>query len=81
MNAIGQSRKLTGLVIVIGALLFVLVVGAICWAVWGVPTELFISVGGLITGSGTAHQGAQMMADRSPNYSTVVQPSLGPKIP
>jgi hypothetical protein len=72
LNAIGQSRKLTGLVLTVGALMIVLIVGTIAWAIWGVPTELFVSIGGLITGSGTAHQGAQMMADRSPNYPNVI---------
>ena len=70
--AIPQSRKLSGLMLTIIALLTVLLVGTIAWAIWGVPTELFISIGGLITGSGTAHQGAQMMADRSPNYPNVI---------
>ena len=51
--AMPQSRKLSGLVLTVGALMLVLLFGAIFWAIWGVPTELFISIGGLITGSGT----------------------------
>ena len=62
------SRKLTGLYVTIGALLFTLLVGAVFWAIWGVPTELFASIGGFILGAGTSHQAAQSMADRSPNY-------------
>ena len=87
--AMPQSRKLSGLVLTVGALMLVLLFGAIFWAIWGVPTELFISIGGLITGSGTAHQGAQMMADRSPNYPNVIAEQVkadvsagtGPHIP
>ena len=62
------SRKLTGLYVTIGALLFTLLVGAVFWAIWGVPTELFASIGGFILGAGTSHQAAQSMADRSANY-------------
>lgn len=66
-----DSRKLTGLYVTIAALIFTLLVGAIFWAIWGVPTELFASIGGFILGAGTSHQGAQAMADRSPNYPNV----------
>jgi len=71
---LGDSRKLTGLLLVLAALLLVLLVGAITWALWGVPTELFASIAALITGAGTAHQGAQAAADRSPNYGDVPKP-------
>lgn len=66
-----QSRKLTGLYVTIGALLVTLIIGAIFWAIWGVPTELFASIGGFILGAGTSHQAAQSMSDRSPNYPNV----------
>mgnify|MGYP001613215460 CR=1 FL=1 len=65
-----DSRKLTGLIITLCALLVLLIVAVVCSALFSVDNSLFQSIGGFITSLGGAHQGAQMMADRSPNYQS-----------
>lgn len=62
-----ESRKLTGLLITLAALLVLVVVAIVAVGFFGIGETLFTSIGGYIMGLGTAHQGAQMMADRSPN--------------
>lgn len=68
------SRKLTGLVIVLGALCLVTIVAVIAIAIWAVDWQVFASAYTSITTIGGAHQGAQAMADRSPNYPIPIVP-------
>ena len=65
------SRKLTGLIIVLGALVIVTVLAVAAIAIWDVDWQVFASAYTSITTIGGAHQGAQAMADRSANYPTV----------
>lgn len=83
----GESRKLTGLYVTFGALFAVLILAIVGVAFFHVAEGLFTSFGGYVLGGGTAHQGAQMMADRSPNYPNTpvvggfaipAQPGLAP---
>lgn len=77
-----QSRKLTGLIITLAALLVLTIVATVVIVATGNTTmlTLFGTIGGYVMGVGTAHQGAQMMADRSPNYpgAPVANPSPPP---
>lgn len=66
-----ESRKLTGLVITLGALLALAVVAVIAVAVFGVGESLFSQIGAVIGTMGAAHQTAQAAADRSANYPNV----------
>ena len=82
LPAVAQSRKLSGLVITLAALIVLAILGTVAIALWGVPTELFASIGGFIAMLGGGHQGAQMMADRSPNYTTqIVPPPSNVRVP
>lgn len=65
-----SSRKLTGLLLVLGTILGITIVAVIGIAIWGAPWELFASAYTAITTIGSVHQGAQAAADRSPNYSS-----------
>ena len=62
------SRKLTGLLICLGALLTLAAIATVAVTVFGVGEALFAQIGGYIAALGGAHQTAQAMADRSPNY-------------
>lgn len=65
------SRKLTGLVICLTALLVLVALAiAAMWA-FDVGWELFGAIGTQITTLGAAHQTAQAAADRSSNYPNV----------
>lgn len=64
-----ESRKLTGLYVCLVALFAILLLAVIAIALFGADWQLFAAFGGQVTGLGGMHQGAQMMADRSPNYS------------
>lgn len=76
------SKKLTGLVICLVALLLLVVFACVAIAIWGVPSELFISIGGMIMSLGGAHQTAQAAADRSPYYNPPpTLPNLTPDSP
>ena len=68
------SRKLTGLIVVLGALCAVTVLAVVAIAIWGVDWQVFASAYTAITATGTAHQGAQAAADRSPSYPSVPRP-------
>lgn len=65
------SRKLTGLYICLGALLVLAIIATVAVAFFHVGESLFSQLGGMITTMGGAHQTAQAMADRSPNYPNV----------
>lgn len=88
MNTIGGSRKLTGLVLVIGALLLLFAVYLIA-SIWiNVSDVVITAISTSITGLGMGHQGAQAAQDRaqafSPNYPyppTAPAAPAGPKIP
>lgn len=62
------SRKLTGLLVTIGALLVLAIVGSLMWAFFSLPESLFASIGATIGTVGIGHQTAQAAADRSANY-------------
>lgn len=68
---IPASRKLSGLQLCLIALLAILVLAVVSIALFGADWQLFAAFGGQVTGLGGMHQGAQMMADRSPNYPDV----------
>jgi hypothetical protein len=68
------SRKLTGLIICLSALLALAVVATVAVTVFGVGESLFAQIGGYIAALGGAHQTAQTMSDRSPNYPNVARP-------
>ena len=70
------SRKLTGLVIVLAALCVVTLLAVIAIALWDVNWQVFASAYTSITTLGGAHQGAQMMSDRSPNYQNPTPPDV-----
>ena len=76
-----ESRKLSGLLIVLLALLVVLVVGVASWVLFGIPETLFASIVSGVTGIGIGHQAAQATADRSPNYPNVPPPPGVPPPP
>lgn len=76
LAAAPPSRKLSGLLLVLGALLIVLVLGIACWALFGIPEQLFTAVVSGITGMGIGHQTAQASADRSEFYPN--KPPLPP---
>jgi Na+/H+-translocating membrane pyrophosphatase len=63
------SRKLTGLVIGLGALLLLCIVAAVFVVVWGAPWELFGAFGSMVSGLVGMHQGAQASQDRAQAYS------------
>ena len=77
------SRKLTGLIIVLGALVIVTVLAVAAIAIWDVDWQVFASAYTSITTIGGAHQGAQAMADRSAFYSNAAPATLpqGPRPP
>lgn len=68
------SRKLTGLIIVLAALVIVTILAVAAIAIWDVNWQVFASAYTSITTIGGAHQGAQAMADRSANYPNVPPP-------
>ena len=70
------SRKLTGLIIVLAALVIVTILAVAAIAIWDVDWQVFASAYTSITTIGGAHQGAQAMADRSANYPNVPPPSV-----
>ncbi|MBA4180253.1 MAG: hypothetical protein C0506_06640 [Anaerolinea sp.] len=74
------SRKLTGLVIVLAALVAITLLAVIAIAIWDVNWQVFASAYTSITTIGGAHQGAQAMADRSAFYSNAA-PSTSPQGP
>jgi hypothetical protein len=69
-DALTQSRKLMGLALTLGALLLACAIATVVYLTTHdqALNNLFATIGGYIMGIGTSHQGAQMMADRSPNY-------------
>lgn len=71
-----ESRKLTGLCVTFAALLVLVLIAVVVVVIWQQTAliALFQTMGGYVTGMGTAHQGAQMMADRSPNYPNAPTP-------
>lgn len=73
------SKKLTGLIITLVALLVLVLIYIVANAIWGVSDVLFSTIGGFITTMGGGHQAGQAMVDRaqaySPNYPSE------PKIP
>lgn len=74
-DRVTDSRKLTGLLIVLAALLLMMVIAVIAMWALGVGWELFASIGAQISALGGAHQAAQAAADRSPNYPNVPRPA------
>ena len=77
------SRKLSGLVIVLGALLLVTILAVVAIAFWAVDWQVFASAYSSITALGGSHQVMQGMQDRaqaySPNFPNV--PRLPPVPP
>ena len=69
LGAIHDSRKITGLVIVLAALCFVTVLAVVAIGLWGVDWQVFASAYTAVTTLGGAHQGAQAMQDRAQAYS------------
>lgn len=74
------SRKLTGLIIVLGALVVITIVAVLAIAIWDVDWQVFASAYTSVTTIGGAHQGAQAMADRSAYYQSPT-PSQAPSAP
>ena len=68
-DRVTDSRKLTGLLIVLAALLLLMLIAVIAMWALGVGWELFAAIGTQITTLGGAHQGAQAMQDRAQAYS------------
>lgn len=68
------SRKLAGLCIVLGALVFVTILAVVSIGLWGVDWQVFASAYTSITTLGGAHQAAQAMVDRSEFYSNSPPP-------
>jgi hypothetical protein len=75
---VSESRKLTGLLITIGALLLALAVFIVCSALLGTPWDPFRDVLAFITGAGGSHQLSQGASDVSKWRS---QPPSEPRIP
>lgn len=73
-----ESRKLTGLIIVLVALLVLCVIAIVAVALFGIAESLFAQIGGFISAMGAAHQTAQAAADRSPNYPNIIPPASAP---
>lgn len=69
MSHLPNSRKLWGVIIVLGALLLLAVVGAVAVSFFGVGENLFATIAAIMGSLGMGHQGAQAAADRSPNYT------------
>ena len=70
------SRKLTGLIIVLAALVIVTILAVAAIAIWDVNWQVFASAYTSITTIGGAHQGAQAMADRSSSYQSPTPPNV-----
>lgn len=74
MFSLKDSRKLTGLAIVIGVLLLLFAVYVIA-SVWVDVSETVVTAISTTIGTlGGAHQAAQTMSDRSPNYPNTQPP-------
>jgi hypothetical protein len=68
-----ESRKLKGLAITIAALLLLFAAYLIASLFIDVSEVVITAISSSITALGGGHQGAQMMADRSPNYNSPPQ--------
>jgi hypothetical protein len=75
MNTLGQlgSKKLTGLVLTILALLLLFAVYLIASLFINVSEVVVTAITSAITALGGGHQAAQTMADRSPYYQSPTQ--------
>lgn len=74
MFALSDSRKLTGLALVL-AVLFALFVVYVVASIWvDVDGTVVGAISSAISVLGLGHQGAQALADRSPNYPNVPKP-------
>ncbi len=85
LPTIHESRKVTGLVIVLAALLVLVILAIVAMWLTGVGWELFGAIGTQITTLGAAHQAAQGAQDRaqaySPNYPSLPLAPAPPTAP
>lgn len=82
---IHESRKITGLVITLVALLVVLTVGLLLVWLTGVGESIIVAISTQVSGLGVAHQASQATQDRaqaySPNYPGPAPPNTSPVSP